>query len=542
MSALTDAARKAYPGPRSEVSERLTGLGEAIEAGEGRLDDALVQPARDLAERAVQRLQLSGEHTIVALAGATGSGKSSLFNALTDLELAGVGVRRPTTSWALACAWGPDGASELLAWMGIPARHQVSRMSMLDTSSAETRLDGLVLLDLPDHDSTEVSHHVEMERLVEYSDLVVWVLDPQKYADAAIHDRYIKPMASYSDVMLVVLNQIDRIAYGERERALDDVRAILAREGLPDVPVLGVSAARGDGIDDLKRELQRRIKAKSSARDRLASDLDHIAQRIARSGGTSEVPGIGDVDRQALTDGLAEATGAPDLAQALESSLRRRVARTTAWPPLRLASRRRGDDPTAELAELSDETVPTVGALDRSRVDQVLGTFADTASVGLAAPWRSTVTEAVRGRADAVTDGLEGALRSLDAGPAEVPAAWRAVAALQWVGLVALVVGLGWSALALAPDVGGVAVPDGPQVAGLPASVLLAVLGAVAGVVLTLAGALGGRASARSRADRVEGTLRTAAAEVAAQHAVEPVRAELERYRRYRDGIVRATS
>lgn len=542
MSALTDAARQAYPGPRSEVSERLTGLGEAIDAGEGRLDTTLLQPARDLAERAVQRLQLSGEHTIVALAGATGSGKSSLFNALTDLELAGVGVRRPTTSWALACAWGPDGASELLAWMGIPARHQVSRMSMLDTSSAETRLDGLVLLDLPDHDSTEVSHHVEMERLVEYSDLVVWVLDPQKYADAAIHDRYIKPMASYSDVMLVVLNQIDRIAYGERERALDDVRAILAREGLPDVPVLGVSAARGDGIDDLKRELQQRIKAKSSARDRLASDLDHIAQRIARAGGTSEVPGIGDVDRQALEDGLTEATGAPDLAQALESSLRRRVSRTTAWPPLRLASRTQGDDETVELAELSDATVPTVGTLDRSRVDQALGTFADTASVGLAAPWRATVTGAVRSRTDAVSDGLDRALGSVDAGSTEVPAVWRVVGLLQWVGLAALVLGLGWFALVVAPDVGGFSVPDGPQVAGLSAPVLLMVLGAVAGVVLTSAGALGGRSSARSRADRVEGALRSAAADVAAGQVVEPVRVELERYRRYRDGIVRATS
>ena len=542
MSALTDAAQRAYPGPRSEVSDRLVGLGEAIEAGQGRLGDPLLQPARDLADRAVQRLQLSGEHTIVALAGATGSGKSSLFNALTDLELAGVGVRRPTTSWALACAWGPDGASELLAWMGIPARHQVSRMSMLDTSSAETRLDGLVLLDLPDHDSTEVSHHVEMERLVEYSDLVVWVLDPQKYADAAIHDRYIKPMASYSDVMLVVLNQIDRIAYGERERALDDVRAILAREGLPDVPVIGVSAARGDGIDDLKRELQRRIKAKSSARERLASDLDHIAQRIARAGGTSEVPGIGDVDRRALEDGLADATGAPDLAQALESSLRRRISRTTAWPPLRIASRERGDDPMTELARLSDATVPTVGTLDRSRVDQALGTFSDTASVGLAPPWRATVTEAVRRRTDAVTGGLDAALRSVDPDSGEVPTTWRVVGALQWLALAALVVGLAWFLLALLPDVGGVSVPDGPGVAGLPLSLLLLGVGLGGGVGLSLLGTIGGRSAARSRADRVEQSLREAAADVAGEQVVEPVRAELERYRRYRDGIVRATS
>ena len=43
---------------------------------------------------------------MVALAGATGSGKSSTFNALTGLDLAAIGVRRPTTSWTMSCTWG----------------------------------------------------------------------------------------------------------------------------------------------------------------------------------------------------------------------------------------------------------------------------------------------------------------------------------------------------------------------------------------------------------------------------------------------------
>src|SRR5687767_13525967 len=188
-----------FGGEVSDVSARLDALSAAVEAARGRIDDEALASAAELAERASGRLLLSGEHTIVALAGATGSGKSSLFNRLTDLDLAGVGVRRPTTSWALACAWGPDGASELLEWMGIPPRHQVSRMSMLDPSAEAERLDGLILLDLPDHDSTEVEHHIEMDRLVRYADALVWVLDPQKYADAAIHDRYLRPLAAYRD-------------------------------------------------------------------------------------------------------------------------------------------------------------------------------------------------------------------------------------------------------------------------------------------------------------------------------------------------------
>ena len=35
-------------------------------------------------------------------------------------------------------------------------------------------------------------HRLEVDRLVELVDLLVWVLDPQKYADAALHDRYLR--------------------------------------------------------------------------------------------------------------------------------------------------------------------------------------------------------------------------------------------------------------------------------------------------------------------------------------------------------------
>ena len=63
--------------------------------------------------------------------------------------------------------WGSAGAVELLEWLGIPPRHQTMRDSMLDVGLADRELDGVVLLDLPDHDSTEVAHHLEVDRLVE---------------------------------------------------------------------------------------------------------------------------------------------------------------------------------------------------------------------------------------------------------------------------------------------------------------------------------------------------------------------------------------
>ena len=114
MTALVEGAKKLVGRGSSDVAIRVEGLERAVTAGRGRLDDGLVDDAAGVVERAGTRLKLSAEHTVVALAGATGSGKSSTFNALTGLDLAAVGVRRPTTSWTMACTWGAEGSGELL--------------------------------------------------------------------------------------------------------------------------------------------------------------------------------------------------------------------------------------------------------------------------------------------------------------------------------------------------------------------------------------------------------------------------------------------
>jgi energy-coupling factor transporter ATP-binding protein EcfA2 len=94
----------------------LRALDKVVELGEGRLDNELLDPARELSRRAGERLRLSGSHTVVALAGATGSGKSSLFNALAGAQVSQPGVRRPTTGVAHAVVWGAVGAGPLPGW------------------------------------------------------------------------------------------------------------------------------------------------------------------------------------------------------------------------------------------------------------------------------------------------------------------------------------------------------------------------------------------------------------------------------------------
>ncbi len=87
---------------RAGLASRVSALGDAASLSEGRGDDRVVAEARRVVQQVDQRLAFSGDDTVVALAGATGSGKSSVFNAIAGRQLAEPGVKRPTTSKGLA--------------------------------------------------------------------------------------------------------------------------------------------------------------------------------------------------------------------------------------------------------------------------------------------------------------------------------------------------------------------------------------------------------------------------------------------------------
>ncbi len=198
-TARTDPGRPAAP----SLPGRLNALARLVQIGSARggpdgFDRDLIEHAADLLGRAGDRLRLSAAHTVVTLAGGTGSGKSSVFNALAGADFSPVGVIRPTTGDPHACVWGMAGAGPLLDWLGIQLRHRYARASAL--GQGEEDLNGLLLLDLPDHDSVTAGASHEVDRLVGLADLMIWVLDPQKYADAAVHTRYLVRLGAHSAV------------------------------------------------------------------------------------------------------------------------------------------------------------------------------------------------------------------------------------------------------------------------------------------------------------------------------------------------------
>ena len=228
---------------------------------------------------------MSGSHTVVALAGGTGSGKSSLFNALAGAAFSPAGVMRPTTKHLHACVWGMEGAAPLLDWLSVQRRHRYARASALD--DGEASLTGLLLLDLPDHDSVVTGSAAMVDRLVKLADMLVWVLDPLKYADASVHRRYLVPLAGHAAVTTVVLNQSDTLTADQIDDCTADLRRLLDAEGLMETPVLVTSAATGAGLSELRRALAAAVAARRAASDRITADIDALLERFAVYAGDS---------------------------------------------------------------------------------------------------------------------------------------------------------------------------------------------------------------------------------------------------------------
>jgi GTP-binding protein EngB required for normal cell division len=282
----TGLAHSSLPARLASLTE-LTRIGTRRAGSEGFSQDLLTD-SETLLRRSGERLRMSASHTVVALAGGTGSGKSSLFNALAGASFSPAGVMRPTTRHTHACVWGMEGAAPLLDWLGVQRRHRYARASALD--EGEASLTGLLLLDLPDHDSVVTGSAALVDRLVKLADMLVWVLDPLKYADASVHRRYLVPLAGHASVISVVLNQADTLTTEHVKDCEADLRRLLDTEGLTETPVLVTSALTGTGLDDLRQVLADAVAARRAATDRITADIDALLERFSVYSGDS-VPG-----------------------------------------------------------------------------------------------------------------------------------------------------------------------------------------------------------------------------------------------------------
>lgn len=269
-----------------DLNAMLDALDLAIGSAAGLFGTDAIDPVAHRARDVRRRIGFLGETVVVALAGGTGSGKSSLLNALAGEPVAQAGVIRPTTSSALA-------------W--IPANPEPGLVRLLDDLEifdrvGQTRFDHLAVIDLPDLDSFDRSNVAEVRRLVPRLDAVVWVFDPLKYNDRAVHHGFLRELTDYDRQFLYVLNQVDRLAPIDVQTVSGDLWKSLVNDGMDDPVVLTTAAdpIYGDpvGIDEFEEALHDRFEQKQVAIAKLVADVKTSVVELETSTGVTAAGGL----------------------------------------------------------------------------------------------------------------------------------------------------------------------------------------------------------------------------------------------------------
>lgn len=513
------------------LPEGIETLEHALRIGGSHLPGADADRARQLLEKIHERRARGMDHTVVAFAGATGSGKSSLVNAVTGTDAATVSALRPTTSRALAICSGPVG--ELLDWLQVDDRVVSATLPGSDDSQ-------LVIIDLPDIDSTEFANRDLSERLIARADVVVWVLDPQKYADAVVHEDYLRVLGEHSSSMLIVLNQVDRLSEQERPRVVEHLAEILQSDGLRS-QVLETSVVTDEGVEALRQTIKDVSATKQAAVERLAADLRDQAEGLSGlvrdEDGRLEAPGtLPPFDAVALS--LMEASGAKVVSQAAQASYMHRGKRATGWLFTSWVGGRK-PDPLAALHLTGESGASTehVGAssllpLERQRAVARSGVrrYAQDAAENLPRTWRRDVVNVSEKRSDALVEAADSLIMNSDVDYSRRPAWWGFMKLIQWLAGLSVVAGAGWLLALWIAGAFQILLPDPPYVGpvGLP-TVLLGAGLFVGWFAAFLSRLFLGR-GARRTANRVSKHLSKGLSAAAQDMIVEPLRADLDNY------------
>lgn len=519
----------------AELPDRLVHLRSAANLAEGRLDGDVVAYARHVLDKAAERLTFGTHHSVVALLGATGSGKSSMANAIAGSEIATTGVRRPTTNSTLACVWGPHDASALLDWLQVKNRHLVG--------DGPPEFDGLVLLDVPDHDSVKVEHRLEMERIAEHADLLLFVTDPEKYADEALH-HYLRLLNRHGAVTAVVLNKADTLTRDQLQACRADLARLLLEDGVGDATVLTASATTGLGLNELNQLLATLIEEKQLALARLDADATVAASDLAAAAGPPLPTRLSRAIGNDLAQELVDASGLEVISDAVGKGYRRDAAAAMGWPVTRWVRRLR-PHPLRRLhlgaGSAGPTSLPAPGPASSARVAAAVRTAADRSTAELPEPWPTLVRQAaLRSTPElhtAVDTAIARAVRDRARG---TPRWWAPIKGLQGLLFAGMLVGIAWLVALAAVGFFALGEIQTPEIGPVPVPTVLALGGAAAGWLVSVIAARLARLGARRRAAVVRRDAAGAMVSVAHTHVLDPIESELASRRRLTDELAAA--
>ncbi|QGU02878.1 GTPase Era [Corynebacterium kalinowskii] len=522
------------------LTQRLEALERATELAEGIYTPEELERLDKVIASAAERRALSAEHTVVGFFGATGSGKTSLFNAVVGEDLGKTAARRPTTSSPLAAVWHPEGSEELLDWLEVEDRR--NRPGDFAKNAGP-----LILLDLPDFDSVEPIHREIATRLAGQVDVLVWVTDPEKYADTIIHDHFIRPHAEHSAVTLAVLNKSDKLRPEDLGPVKNSLEQLLVEDGLKKIKVIATSAKTGAGVDDIRAAIAKVASDHKAQSARLEADIAAATGPLLGSEKLSKVP---DSAKKNLDNALAEAAGADHISRATAAAYRKRLGQATGWLltswMLRLRPdplRRLGLREDADEVGVHRTSMPALDASRRAVANRGVRDYAAVLEAGLPARW----ADALHDETEAVVEKLPEQLDRAAAGtrlPAQPSKAWGLFTFIQWLALLAALVGVIWYLLvaflpgALVPLLGEDLTPD---VEGWPIPTLLILGGVLLGILLGLLTAVFGGFISSGVRSRTRRALRREVAEMSQAEITAPLLDVRGRYLEFREQLQSAT-
>lgn len=593
----------------SPFARSVTSLKDAISYGEGRVPETVLLDAAETLERLSQRRELSTEHTVIGFFGATGSGKSTLFNAIAGQNIALSAPTRPTTSTVQAAIWEAEGSEELLDWLGIDKRVYPQTQALAAEGDAtegnkatggaaapnavtepapglfnrirravggrgemRTRTGGLILLDMPDFDSVTTTNRDLAARMMRYVDVLVWVVDPQKYADAVIHRDFMVPLAASGAQALCVLNQADKLAPAEVPAVLASLTRLLQVEGtdahLLAAPI-AVSARTGEGVDALRDLLAQVAAAKSLSLQRTDAQLHATASQLRTYAGGEDTVLAGAYALEAerkLVQACYTSSHAEQVLQAATASYRRAAGQHTGWILTRWMSRLKADPlrrlhlgqqdekkseskaekfagmlgPDSENApELVASSLPPLSAAQKAGMANAVRQYSKQMANRIDEPWKRSMKEAALSREAELPDLLERDMVRIDYGLGRTRAPWVIFNALQWIALLSALVGVAWLTLISGMAYLQIQLPPAPTPEGspVPLPTLLLLLGVLLGIASAGVGRLLTAMGSRYYARKLRGRLQTGVEKAVQTCVVAPIQQEAKRLNAYRKAL-----
>lgn len=232
---------------------------------------------------------------LAVIGGSTGSGKSTLVNAVLRERVSNPGVIRPTTRQPVLVANPADAdwfnSPQVLP--GLARSHgagdeQSTTLRIVPTGSIP---EGLALLDAPDFDSIDDRNRALASQLLAAADLWVFVTTPARYADLLVWN-FLHDAASRGIEVVVVLNRLDEAS---ADTVPDDLRRMMDEAGLHGATVFTVPFVPDLGGDNPEEFLQDTLVAE--LRSYLTGLAEDSAARRAVAGKTVAGAATGAIEK-----------------------------------------------------------------------------------------------------------------------------------------------------------------------------------------------------------------------------------------------------